>query len=121
MHELSVCQAMLSQVADVAARENASEVTRILIRIGPLSGVVAELLEQAFTIARGGTLAAQAELVTEPQPIRVRCSSCGSETEAGVNHLVCGECGDFRTQLISGDELLLVSIEMKRDNDTEFN
>ncbi|MEN8167275.1 MAG: hydrogenase maturation nickel metallochaperone HypA, partial [Pseudomonadota bacterium] len=51
MHELSVCQALLAQVTEVADREQASEVSRILLRIGPLSGVVPELLEQAFTIA----------------------------------------------------------------------
>lgn len=115
MHELSVCQAMLAQVAEVADREQASEVTRILLRIGPLSGVVPELLEQAFTIARAGTIADQAELVTEAQPIRVRCSQCGAESEATVNRLLCAACGDFRTRLISGDELLLASVELKRD------
>ncbi|MCU7923639.1 MAG: hydrogenase maturation nickel metallochaperone HypA [Candidatus Thiodiazotropha sp. (ex Dulcina madagascariensis)] len=114
MHELSVCLAMLNQVSDIAERERAANVTRIVIRVGPLSGVVPELLQQAFTIARAGTIAEQAELLTEEQPVRVQCLRCGSECEARTNRLMCCECGDFRTRLISGDELLLASVEFNR-------
>jgi hydrogenase nickel incorporation protein HypA/HybF len=114
VHELSVCQALLQQVTEIARRERADRVTQIHLRIGPLSGVVPELLEQAFTIARAGTIAEQAQLLTEPQPIRVQCSQCGEESEASVSRLVCGACGDYHTRLISGDELLLASVELKR-------
>ncbi len=112
MHELSVCQAMLAQVETIAAREKARSVASITIRIGPLSGVVPDLLQQAFTIARAGTLAAEAELVTEVQPIRIRCLECDAESEAKPNRLLCGACGGYRTQVISGDELLLASVEL---------
>jgi hydrogenase nickel incorporation protein HypA/HybF len=112
MHELSVCQAMLAQVEEIAAREGADSVATIVIRIGPLSGVVPDLLQQAFTIARAGTLAAGAELVTEVQPIRIRCLSCDAETDAEPNRLLCSACGGYRTQVISGDELLLASVEL---------
>jgi hydrogenase nickel incorporation protein HypA/HybF len=112
MHELSVCQAMMTQVEEIAAREGASSVATIVIRIGPLSGVVPELLQQAFTIARAGTLAADAELITERQPIRIRCLACDAESDAEPNRLLCGACGSYRTQVISGDELLLASVEL---------
>jgi hydrogenase nickel incorporation protein HypA/HybF len=46
--------------------------------------------------------------------VRVRCRTCRAETDAEPNRLVCGTCGDFRTDLISGDELLLVSVELER-------
>lgn len=115
MHELAVCQALLKQVEEIAARENAKEVTRILLRVGPLSGVVPELLEQAFTIARAGTIAEHADLISEPQPVKVRCHQCGAESEASLNRLICASCGDYRTQLIAGDELLLASLELNRD------
>ncbi|MEN8177266.1 MAG: hydrogenase maturation nickel metallochaperone HypA [Pseudomonadota bacterium] len=115
MHELSVCQALLKQIEEIAVRENAREITRIFVRVGPLSGVVPDLLKQAFTIARAGSIAAGAELITEDQPIRVRCQQCGAETTASPNKLICASCGDYRTQLLSGDELLLASVELNRD------
>jgi hydrogenase nickel incorporation protein HypA/HybF len=112
MHELAVCQSMLCQVEEIASREQAVAVERIIIQIGPLSGVVPELLKQAFSIARAGTIAATAELVTESKPIRVLCLQCGYESDATPNRLICAQCGDFRTRLISGDELLLSSVEL---------
>ena len=68
MHELAVCQALLAQVDDIARVQNAIAVYEINVDVGPLSGVVPELLTQAFTIARAGTLAHAAELiVNEPR------------------------------------------------------
>lgn len=105
---------MLRQVMDIADREQARAVTRILVRIGPLSGVEPQLLAQAFPIASAGTLAADAALELESLPVRVRCEQCGAESEASPNRLLCGACGDYHTRLLSGDELLLVSVELER-------
>jgi hydrogenase nickel incorporation protein HypA/HybF len=46
--------------------------------------------------------------------VRVRCEQCGAESEASPNRLLCGACGDYHTRLLSGDELLLVSVELER-------
>lgn len=114
MHELSVCEALVDQLRELAARESAQRITRVLLRIGPFSGVVPELLEHAFPVASAGTVAEGAALAVEDAPVRVRCRSCGAETAAEPGRLVCGGCGDFRTDLLSGDELLLVSVELER-------
>ena len=121
MHELSVCQGMLSQVEEIARREHARQVDLIRLRIGPLSGVVPELLQQAFSIARAGTIAANAELAIETLPVRIRCTQCGAESDARPNRLLCGQCGDYRTQLLSGDELLLASVELTRSTEETEN
>ncbi len=113
MHELSVCQGMLNQVAAIAAERQALGVSSITVRIGPLSGVEPDLLQHAFPIACAGTVAAEARLVIERLPIRVRCEQCGAETDATPNRLLCGACGDWHTQLISGDELILASVELQ--------
>ncbi len=114
MHELAVCQGLMGQIEDIAARERAERVTRILLQIGPLSGVEPLLLQDAFPIASAGTVAADAVLDVDAQPVRVRCMQCQAESDASTNKLVCGECGDYRTQLISGDELMLISVELER-------
>lgn len=114
MHELSVCEALVDQLRDLAARESAQRITRVLLRIGPFSGVVPELLEHAFPVASAGTVAEGAAIRIEDAPVQVRCRSCGAETAAQPGRLVCGECGDFRTDLLSGDEMLLVSVELER-------
>jgi len=112
MHELSIAQALVEQIEAHVASHGAQAVGRVVVKIGPLSGVEPELLATAFPLAAAGSLAATAELILETLPVRVRCQSCGAETEAAANRLLCGECGDWHTQLRSGDELLLASLEL---------
>lgn len=114
MHELSVCQALIGQVEDIARRESAARVTAIHLAIGPLSGVEPELLRRAWPLAAGATIAEEAELLIDEAPVRVECSVCGSETDARANRLLCGECGDWRTRVVSGEEMLLTRLELER-------
>ena len=111
MHELSICQALLTQVENLAQENDAVSVAAIHLQVGPLSGVEIPLLENAWPLASTGSIAATAELLIECSPIRVRCESCGAESDASMNRLLCGVCGDYHTKLISGDELLLAQIE----------
>lgn len=112
MHELSICQALIEQVEIIARKEKASQVQVIHLGVGPLSGVEPRLLEHAFFIAKAGTVADDAQLIITSQPVRVSCNECGELTNALPNRLVCGHCGDWRTKLVSGDELHLRRIEL---------
>jgi hydrogenase nickel incorporation protein HypA/HybF len=112
MHELSICNALIEQVKNIASEHNAVRVNKIVLRIGPLSGIEAPLLQQAYPFAAAGTIAEHAVLVTESIPVRIQCTQCGAETEVDLNRLYCGTCGDFRTHLLSGDEMLLASLEL---------
>ena len=114
MHELSICQALIEQVETVAREQNAAQVLLIRVGIGPLSGVEPQLLEQAFTLARAGSIAADAELQVTSLPIRVSCKACGTVSEAQAARLVCAACGNWQTTLVSGDELQLTQVELAR-------
>ena len=116
MHELSLCEDLMDQVMTIAKAHHAEKVVRIIVRIGPLSGIEPLLLESAFSISRAGTLAEEAEFLTEALPIRVLCNSCGAESEAVVNNLVCWSCGGYNTKLLSGDELILARVELENAN-----
>ena len=112
MHELSVCQSIIQQVLEVARQHNALKVTRVILKIGPLSGIEASLLRQAFPIASADTLAEKATLETEILPIKIHCNVCHNENEAALNKLLCSACGSWQTRLISGDEMLLQSVQL---------
>jgi hydrogenase nickel incorporation protein HypA/HybF len=112
MHELAICQALMDQVDQIALEQHATGVAKIILQIGPLSGVESHLLKQAFPLASAGTLAEYSLLEIKPQAIEVECSKCGQRTLAKPNRLVCGACGDWKTRLISGDEMLLESVEL---------
>jgi hydrogenase nickel incorporation protein HypA/HybF len=112
MHELSVAQALVEQVEGLAARHGAAGVHLIRVRIGPLAGVVPDLLATTFPLAAAGTICERARLDLAEAPVRVRCRTCGAESEARPNKLVCGACGDWHTELVSGDEMILETIEL---------
>jgi hydrogenase nickel incorporation protein HypA/HybF len=113
MHELAICQALMNQVESIAAERNARSVVSIVVGMGPLSGVEVQLLKHAYPVASAGTVAEGAELVIENLPVRIKCAKCGSESDAAPNKLVCKVCGDWRTTLISGDELMLMRVELE--------
>jgi hydrogenase nickel incorporation protein HypA/HybF len=115
VHELSVAQALVEQVEAVIDQHGATQASRIRVRIGPLAGVVPDLLASAFPLAAAGSRMEHAELDLVDTPIQVHCQTCGAETEAAMNRLLCGACGDWHTQIISGDELLLESVELMND------
>ena len=107
MHELSVCQALVTQVEAVARAQHASAVLDIFVSVGPLSGIEPPLMQNAFPLAAAGTVASEATLHLDSAPVRVTCGECGKESEVPANRLVCQHCGEWRTKLVSGDELML--------------
>ncbi len=113
MHELSVCQGLMRQVERIAAENDAHAVSRVVLKVGPLSGVEPDLLTHAFDIARMGTLAENASLEIETGPVTVRCRQCGVSGEVPSNRLVCPQCGDWRVEVTSGEELLLLTLDLE--------
>jgi hydrogenase nickel incorporation protein HypA/HybF len=119
MHELAICQSLIEQVEQIAEERAARSVTSITIGMGPLSGVEVQLLKNAYPVASAGTVAEDAELIIQHLPVRVKCSQCGSESDALPNKLTCKQCGDWRTTLISGDEMMLMSMELEKAKQDE--
>lgn len=117
MHELAICQSLVGQLTQLARDRHAVRVTAVVVEVGPLSGVVPALLQQAWPVARAGTVASEADLETRELPVHVRCTSCGSRSATPPNRLVCGQCGDWRTEVISGDELVLSSAELEMEQE----
>ena len=112
MHEMSICQGLMDQVERIAAERYASRVDSIVLSIGPLSGVEPVLLNRAYEVARLHTVAENADLEIETGPIVVECRSCGAKGEAEVNRLLCPSCGNWQVNLVQGDELLLLRLEV---------
>ena len=92
MHELTICQSLLSKIAHIATPYTGCEVTEIVVAVGPLSGVEPQLLERAFSVA---------ELDLD------RASSIFA-----ANALLCGTCGTWQVELRSGDEMLLKRVKL---------
>lgn len=111
MHELTIVQALVDEVARHADARGASAVRRLEIKIGELSGVEVSLLESAYAVFRDRTVCAGADLCVERVPARWECSRCARVRRAG-DSLSCPECG-AAMRLAAGDEIVLERIEME--------
>ncbi len=115
MHEFSVAQSLLSLVEECVRRQRARRVTEVIVRVGVLSGVEPELLRTAFEALKEGTVAESARLVLETERLSVRCRECSAESEKEELSVLCPACGSPNTEVIRGEDLLLVSLEMEVD------
>ena len=113
MHELSVCLSLMQQLESIARERDAASIARIELEVGVLSGVEPDLLRNAWPLASAGTIAEHAELVIDTGELIVECTTCGAQTKAKPNRLLCGECDDFRTRVISGEEMTLMRVELQ--------
>ena len=109
MHELSLCRA----VADVATSyAEQRDVTRVTLRVGHLRQVVPETLVFCWKMVTDGTELAGCELVVEHVPAVGVCRPCGARNELEKPVLRCAACGSRDVSLVSGEELLVASMDL---------
>ena len=113
MHEYSIVQSLLNQIEDVAKENEATKVTKIVTKIGVMSGVEPHLLEIAFNTFKEKTICDGAEFIMKIQPITIRCNSCQSESELDEVHYCCPECESVDVEVIDGEDMFLMSLEME--------
>ena len=112
MHELSVAQGILELVQHHVPEAQARAVRAVTVRLGALSGIVADSLEFCFSAIVAGTPYGGAALAIERVPTRAACRDCLGEF--GVEELVfrCPHCGGPRIRVVSGDELQVTCVEL---------
>ncbi len=112
MHEFSIVSSLLDLVEADVRKHEAKAATRIVVRIGEMSGVVAELLTEAFHVCKRGTLAEQAELVVEKQEVLISCG-CGYKGPIKDRRFICPVCGTADVEATAGEEMILQQLEME--------
>jgi len=115
MHELSLIASLFEIVVEKASEHKAREVTLVTIKVGPLSGVVPELLESAFEMYKKETIAGRARLVVEPLPFIIRCRACAAETSRDNPISACPACGSADFVIVQGTEVYLDKLELETD------
>jgi len=112
MHEYSVVQALLNQCEEVAKQNSATEVTKIICKIGVMSGIEIHLLQTAFDTFKEGTLCAKAELILNRQKLKLECKECGNVFEVDEVRYFCKKCESLRVKVLDGEDMYLMSLEM---------
>ena len=110
MHEMALAEGILQVVLDAADDE---KVRVVRLQIGRLQMVVPDSLEFSFQLVAAETPAADAKIVMEEIPARLKCSQCGSEGELDLPPFNCRQCGSSDIEVLSGDQVLVEAVELE--------
>jgi hydrogenase nickel incorporation protein HypA/HybF len=114
MHELSVAQRLVELVGETLEGERPARVRSVRLRLGPLSGVVAQALRFAYDEAAAGTVLEGSALEIEEVRAAVFCPACHAERELqNVQRLCCPICGSATPDVVRGRELEVESVEVE--------
>ena len=113
MHEYSIVQSLLEQCEQHATKNDANIVTKVVIKIGILSGVEIHLFEEAFNMFKQDTICNSADLIINLQKIKILCSSCDNESELERNEFLCPMCQSNEIKVLDGEDMFLMSLELE--------
>lgn len=109
MHELSIAQSIVDAVAE---RMGDERVTRVLLEVGTLSGVVVDSVSFCFDLVAEGTTVEGALLDVRRTHGHARCRRCDREFDVDDPILLCPGCDSADVEVLAGQELRIVSVEV---------
>ena len=114
MHELSIAQSIAEAVEVKAIECDAARVKQVRLRIGEASGIVTDSLAFCFEMVASLTpILEGTRLSIDRVPHRAFCRHCAREF-AVMNFVArCPTCEEWSTEVISGNELEILDMEIE--------
>jgi len=124
MHELSMADAMVKTVIEVAEKNDAQEITEVSIELGEMTLLNPEQLKFMLEVLSEDTLLEGAEIIIDTIPIEIKCHGCGYSGKTpsdDLDHyapiLNCPECESMELEIISGRECNVKSIKIEKSDE----
>ena len=108
MHELAITESIVSGVCE---RVGDCRVTKVVLEVGLLSGVVPDAVRFCFDVSARGTPLEGAALQILERPARARCRGCQRDFQPRDALALC-DCGSADVELLEGQELRIKSVEV---------
>ena len=113
MHEYSIVQSLIDSCYENAKANNASKVTKVVVKIGVMSGVEPDLLQTAFDTFKEDTICDGAEFILNIQQILVKCNSCQAESTLSKLEYHCPNCNSSDLKILDGEDMYLMQLELE--------
>ena len=116
MHEGAIVHSLLEIAKDIKIKENLTEITDIKIVVGKFHQIVEDVMFANFNFMKteyDGFENAALNMIEKN--VRVKCEDCKHEFTIDEPIFMCPKCSSFNTELISGKELYIESIEGIKD------
>lgn len=113
MHELGIVFHIIESVEGIAAENDVKGVSKVVLELGEVSGVIPSYLLDCWKWAIKRTeIMKDAELVIEETPAQSYCRTCEAFYETVAHGRTCPECGSGDTYLVTGNEMTIRTIEV---------
>lgn len=113
MHEYSIVQALIEQCEAEVKKHKATEISKVVIKVGQLSGVEPHLLEVAFeTFKEISPVCQKATLEMQLQSVEIRCRACHQTSLLNDHCYLCPHCKSSELSITDGEDLVLMQLEM---------
>ncbi len=113
MHELGVTESIAAICLRHAQRNNARRIVKVNVRLGELAGIVDHYVSFYWDMVTRDTIAQGAELNFIKVPVVAHCRKCEEDFAVAEFDLTCPKCGEVDTELVSGREFTVESIEIE--------
>ncbi|PRM87857.1 hydrogenase maturation nickel metallochaperone HypA [Aliarcobacter cryaerophilus] len=113
MHEYSIVQSLLESCEDHARANDAKKVTKVVVKIGVLSGVEPDLLQTAFDTFKEKTICDSAEFLINIQKVEIFCNKCKANSTLQKNEFSCPKCQSVDLKVTDGEDMYLMSLEFE--------
>lgn len=111
MHELGVISAMVKTIEDIIHEQGLTQVHKLVLEVGELSGIVPRYMEACYPAAVYKTFMEDCVLEMETIPGIVRCKDCGREFNATAQDFTCPDCGSQDMEILAGNDVLIRELQ----------
>jgi hydrogenase nickel incorporation protein HypA/HybF len=122
MHELSMADAIVKTVIDVAEKNQAEEILEVTIEVGKLTMLNPEQLRFLLDVLGENTLLEGAKIIIEEIPVEIKCHSCGhtgsTNPDDDSDHYMmivkCPQCDERNLEIVKGQECNVKNIRIEK-------
>jgi hydrogenase nickel incorporation protein HypA/HybF len=124
MHELSMAEAIVNTVLDVAEKNNAEEIMEVTLEIGQLTMLNPEQLKFLLDVLSEDTLLENSEIIIEDIPVEIKCRNCEftglANTDDSDHYLtivLCPQCEKKDLEILKGRECNVKTIKIEKSDE----
>jgi len=112
MHEISICEGILSILEDNAKTQGYNKVKTVWLEIGELAGIEIEALRFGFDVVTQHSIAKDSRLEIITIPGVAWCMSCAKNVNVNQKFQACPDCGSYQLQITGGDQMRIKELEV---------
>ncbi|RLC55665.1 MAG: hydrogenase expression protein [Candidatus Cloacimonadota bacterium] len=112
MHEGAIIHSLLEIAKDIRIKEELKEILEVKIVVGKFHQIVEEVMITNFDFMKTEYEGFEkAVLLMTEKDVSVKCEDCKHEFTIDEPIFMCPKCHSFNTELISGKELYIETME----------